>query len=182
MAALRVAEDERAWLRSPEHEVELSKLHGDRAKEFRRASARALRCGHVPFGEPARDTESVARKAALEHVAPMQRERFARPEAFVGEDTDESRIGAPELLCGWTLRARDDGGADRFDLLGRARVDGGAANVPEPDRPRGRVRRQPPPLDRAPEYALQDRKRAVDRRRAGARGAQLRSVLVDRLA
>ena len=81
-----------------------------------RTARLAARCDFVVESsspETARWTRSAAVPAAVvEDVAPMERERLARSEAFVGEDAHESGVGGVEL------------GPDRLDRLGvRASID-----------------------------------------------------------
>lgn len=182
VAALRVGEDERAQVRPATREVKLGELCGDGSEELRLTTAGALRRHDLAFGKASRNAQPRTREASfVEEVAPLERKRLTRTEPLVSEHAHERRVGAAEADAGRHMRRVEDRGANSLNPLGFASVDRGVAQVRQADRPRGRIRRKTAPLDGPMEDPLQDGEAAVDRGHAGAGGAQLRPVLIDRL-
>jgi hypothetical protein len=171
VSAPAVGKDELVRLRPSTREVELDKLARDRLEELRLAAALRLRRGDLAAGDGLLHTQAPAWPAAIvEDVTPDERVRLGRPQAFVGEDTDERGVLRVELR------------ADRLDRLRCASVDRLRAGVRDPADTDHGIPGKPSPLDGAMEDTLEDAERAVDRRRAGPVDAELRRVRVDRLA
>ena len=88
-------------------EVELDELARDRLEQLRLATALRLRRGHLVAGDGPLDAQALAWSPPIvEDVAPDERVRLGRTNAFVRQHRDERRVLRVEL------------GTDGLDRLG----------------------------------------------------------------
>ncbi|HEU5371382.1 MAG TPA: hypothetical protein VFU51_03240 [Gaiellaceae bacterium] len=112
MTAAGVREDEPVEGRTAVRQVEGDELSRDGPEQLRLASACGLRGRDLAARDRALDPQPLARLAAIvEDIAPGERIRLGRSQAFVGEQADEGSVLLVELP------------ADRLDGFGSAGAD-----------------------------------------------------------